>query len=826
MAITVEQIRRVVTQYESRGADKAAADLNAVSSAQGNVARTGATMATVTDTVTKRQLDAGRAADTIRRKYDEEFRTLQTLAREHQRLDRAKQTGRLTAEDYSRTLDLMHAKLGVVSQAQAEATRRVQQETRAIEEAAAAQQRYATLLGVRDDFGTEARAADIAAFAQEYDRYIAKLVAAKNAEQDLARTRAASAQTSINERLGVRDDFGTEARAADIAAFAREYEHYVATLVAARKAEDDLARSRAANAQTSINQRLGVRDDFGSTARAADIAAVGDEIQRLREKYVPLTALQRQYRQTLEEINQAAKVGILTEVQRADAVARTKTVFAEQVVAMRGVQEATGRVRLAGHDLANLSYQLNDVFTMMAMGAPPMQIVASQLGQIYQILAGQQGGVVGGLKALGGSIAGLVTPAGAAVTAVAAIGVAAVASYGSWLAGEKQLQAALQGRGRATAATVDELNEIALAAADATDATVGEAREIVAALTSTGKVGVDFYEGLVGATKQYAAVTQQELSAASAEIAAAFADPAKGAEDLNKKLLFLDGTTLRYIRDLATSNRTHEAAAVLLQRLTQTLPPAAENLTLLGRAWLSVRNMASDAYAAMGRGVDALLSGPSLDERIATAEGQLRDLEGVQARSGQYGYSYDEVLKRQRELNTELSKLYADRALIEAQGVRTARNVLDQEARAILGSRDPRIEQVLTLQKEQAKLREALAAGVGDGAAQEAALQGITNQIRSMTDAYGNLIPQAEAVRREQELQNALATATTPAQRAAASAALERFRAEAEGADNATASAKAKRSAPAWRPQSEYAGDFPLDRRTVRRRRRDGRFAH
>ncbi len=42
-----------------------------------------------------------------------------------------------------------------------------------------------------------------------------------------------------------------------------------------------------------INQRLGVRDDFGADARAADIAAVGNEIQRLREKYLPLAQVQR-----------------------------------------------------------------------------------------------------------------------------------------------------------------------------------------------------------------------------------------------------------------------------------------------------------------------------------------------------------------------------------------------------------------------------------------------------------------------------------------------------------------------------------------------------
>ena len=48
MAASVEQIRRVVTQYESLGADKAAADLNAVAAAETNAAQAGQKLATTT----------------------------------------------------------------------------------------------------------------------------------------------------------------------------------------------------------------------------------------------------------------------------------------------------------------------------------------------------------------------------------------------------------------------------------------------------------------------------------------------------------------------------------------------------------------------------------------------------------------------------------------------------------------------------------------------------------------------------------------------------------------------------------------------------------
>ncbi len=679
MAVTVEQIRRVVTQYESRGAGKSAADLNAVAAAQGLVAQTGQTMATVTDVATKRQMDAGRAADAVRRKYDEEFRALQTLAREHQRLDRALHTGRIEAEDYTRTLDLMHARYGVVSQAQADMARRLDTEARALSDAAAAQQRY--------------------------------------------------------------------------------------------------------------NASLGVRSDFGTAARAADIAAVGDEIQRLRERYVPLAAVQRRYLETLQEINQAAKAGVLTEAERADAVSRTKAAFAEQVVALRGVQEAGGRLRLASHDLANLSYQVNDILTMLASGAPPLQIIATQAGQVYQILASQQGGLIGGVKALGGSLAGMVTPAGAAVTALAAVGVTATAAYGSWVSAEKELQAALEGRGRAIGATAQELMAIAAAASQASGLTQGAARDIAASLASTGQIATGFYVDLIAAVEAYASITTGDVRQAGQEIAEAFAEPGKGAEELNRKLNFLDDTTLQYVKSLDAANRTTEAQALLLDRLNAALPNAEQRLTALGRAWKALSGTISDAFANLGRAVNDSLELSVSQRGLAQLQGSLNELPD-------WGIF----------TNWKRKQIQADIALVEdameqqrrwsALGTNeTQRNKISTAGGDALRSWDGRYDNLLKLRTQQADLERALKAGVGDTEAQRRALEGVTNQIGKMTDAYGNLIPQAEAVRREQELQNAVVTALTPAQRAAAAAALARYQAEAEGADTATAAAKASAAA-------------------------------
>ncbi|MGO4449120.1 phage tail length tape measure family protein [Phyllobacterium sp. TAF24] len=81
--------------------------------------------------------------------------------------------------------------------------------------------------------------------------------------------------------------------------------------------------------------------------------------------------------------------------------------------------------KLTANQLLNLSRQGNDVITMFALGAPAMQIFASQAGQIYSALEEGPGGLRGSLKALGEGIVGLATRFPLVTAAIAAAGVAA-----------------------------------------------------------------------------------------------------------------------------------------------------------------------------------------------------------------------------------------------------------------------------------------------------------------------------------------------------------------------------------------------------------------
>ena len=86
-------------------------------------------------------------------------------------------------------------------------------------------------------------------------------------------------------------------------------------------------------------------------------------------------------------------------------------------------QAANQNVKLTSGQMQGLGYQANDVATMLLMGASPFQIMASQAGQVVQVLGDGPKGMKGSLSAIGSSIASFarsIPVAGYAVAAVTA----------------------------------------------------------------------------------------------------------------------------------------------------------------------------------------------------------------------------------------------------------------------------------------------------------------------------------------------------------------------------------------------------------------------
>ncbi|ABS68943.1 hypothetical protein Xaut_3717 [Xanthobacter versatilis] len=637
------------------------------------------------------------------------------------------------------------------------------------------QQQINRTVGVRPLADTAGRASDIAAFGDALDDLRAKFNPLFAAERQHRETIGEIAEAA---RVGA---ISEKERADAITRTTAVYEAQVAQIRKLEGALYNQAAAAKAAAQAAVSRQTVMPD------RGADVAAYGSELDRLRAKYNPLYAAGQQYRQTLLEISEAAKVGAISERERVAALDRTKTAFAQHVVSLNGVAKGAG---LAGYQMMNLSRQMNDVATMALMGASPFQIITSQAGQVYQVLQEGQGGVTGSLKYLGERLMGLVTPARAVVAGLAGIGIAAGLAYSSYLDGQYQLQRSLQGLGGSTNATVSQLEAIAEAGAAASKISVSASRDLTAAFASTGKIGKETYTGLIEVTTRYAALTQKDLAEAGADLASAFADPAKGAQDLDQKLNFLNVETLRYIRNLADTNQKAQAQKILLDELTKALPSATTYVTALGRAWQGVAGFADGAYVAMGKAINSLFEGPDLDAQIKALEKLVADQRIAAA--GPSGRASGVAAASLQVNEQKLAELYKKQADEKTRAVKKQDELAAKAAQIIAQERDPRIDELANLTKQASALQAAIDKGTGNTQLYRETLEGVNNQIQALTGNDGQLLSVAEKLRREREMELAVIRAATPTQRAEAQAALDAYRAKERGATNAAAAAEAE----------------------------------
>lgn len=171
--------------------------------------------------------------------------------------------------------------------------------------------------------------------------------------------------------------------------------------------ELDRVAAKTKTLATQMNANLRVATDFGAERRAADIAAYGAELDRLRAKFNPLFAAQQAYKGQLAEIGNALRLGAISQAEYGAAVARTKDAFAEQVRAINGVAApmAQGQAgfRRFGAAAQQAGYQVGDFAVQVASGTSPVLAFTQQASQLlgffgpFGAVAGAAAAVLGGL---------------------------------------------------------------------------------------------------------------------------------------------------------------------------------------------------------------------------------------------------------------------------------------------------------------------------------------------------------------------------------------------------------------------------------------------
>lgn len=382
------------------------------------------------------------------------------------------------------------------------------------------------------------------------------------------------------------------------------------------------------NSVEAVNRRLNVRDSFGGAERAADIAAYGQELDKLRARYNPLFAVQQNYRAQVDDISKAAKVGALSEDEKSVALLRAEQAYKNQTKAIslneQQVLKSGKAALVSGYQMQNLAFQVNDVATMAAMGMDPLRIFTSQAGQIYQVLSMTEGGSRAALREIGSMFLGLITPVTAAATAVVAFGAAATAATIGWRSAQREIRAALLGVGGAAGMTADDINAISFAANEAGQTTVGNARAMAIEFARTGKINKEITVELIGLGRDLAAVYGEEITEAAERMARAVADPAKGVEELNKRLGAFDDRTLQNIKSLAAHGDRLAAQRLLVDGLKESINGAANSTSFWARTWNNVSQSASGWWAGLGERIDRAMGGGTLRQQIEEAQSLIK----------------------------------------------------------------------------------------------------------------------------------------------------------------------------------------------------------
>lgn len=365
----------------------------------------------------------------------------------------------------------------------------------------------------------------------------------------------------------------------------------------------------------------------GMSAVGRQALALADQNSKIAAGFATLGQLSRTIAPPVMDIaagmSTYGKAALATSVQNERLISGMSR-FGGVAKQTTGAIGATGQAAvLSSYQLANLSFQINDVATMAAMGARPLQILASQGGQIYQILSQGQGGVRASLSYLLETVTGLITPFRLAAAGATALAAAGVAIGVSWRNAQSQINLALTGVGGAAGVTAGDINSISLAVAAAGELTVSEAREIALAMASTGKVSADVISRVTALGHSVELVFGTDAKGAAELLAGALADPAKGVDELNKRLLAFDDATSQNIKNLTVQNRLFDAQTLLTSGLEKSIGRASEQTTLWGYAYDQAAAKASYFFGVIGQGINRAAGFQDPKEALEDAQSKL-----------------------------------------------------------------------------------------------------------------------------------------------------------------------------------------------------------
>lgn len=397
--------------------------------------------------------------------------------------------------------------------------------------------------------------------AQDMAASIAATNAALVAQAGGYRTTAAAAETYAV----------AETRVAEAVKVSTQSSEFYATRQAAQIAQALGLSEAAGKAALAVIQQGGSMKEAAAAGQAFEqaLATAKERGQALLAALDPLVAAQQRFNAIEKQANELLALGGLTQVEHA-----------------RVTKLATAELAAAGVGVSNFAFRMREMLVV-----------------VREFMRGDFSRMAGSMTLLGQAF-GAITPQLIAaalpwVALAAAIGLAAVAVE-RYTESQRKLAELAGGVGGAVGLTGDSLRAAAEAGASAANITVGAAGKLAETYAKTGAIGAEVMTGLIGLTRDYAEETGQKIPQAGEELAKAFADPARGAEELNNKLHFLNATELEHIEALAKSGQLLEAQTTLQDALKARTDQSAIAITGLAAAFTWLAKTIDDANRGWG----------------------------------------------------------------------------------------------------------------------------------------------------------------------------------------------------------------------------------
>lgn len=490
-------------------------------------------------------------------------------------------------------------------------------------------------------------------------------------------------------------------------------------------------------AQLSNVNTSGYAAQFEAAAKAQDDQAAS--LTRLHAAIRPVEVEQGKlaaelagYKKLLDE----GKIGVAAFAEAQAAAGKRLADFSQSLK----TAGSTGRV-MSG-ELVNMSYQLNDVVTGLALGQSPFMIMAQQGGQVVQILQNSKASIGEFARTAVASFGSIFTAGRLAFAGVAgAVGVAAY-SLNSFMESQREVGQSLIGIGARTGQTISDINKFATANASATGLSIDQARSVAVEFNKLGMVSVSSLKGLGDAVHGYSILTGTNATEATKTLASAMSgDLVAGAKELNKTYGFLNPQLEDNIRSLQVQGQRVEAVQLIINAMDADNKRAAESVGLLTKAWDALGNAASKAKNVLG----GSLAPASNEDQLAALERQKAAMESatkprftdpMNLVTGLFsGITVDPNIDR---LNKAIDELKEKIASVTADGYVKEMNRIQMAGDDAVRSIVPQIAQIEKLEQALADLERAKATvpvGSTEAFQDNGAELAIRNQITALKEA-------------------------------------------------------------------------------------------